>query len=122
VGNAQGRLEPSGKNTIIDKPWRDAREGFQVKLLAETANLVFAQSGRSRRQGTRHARRQLKWVVEERAPPTRGHEASREELLMKLGAAPRSKRRQPWRLVDVESTIAIRQRSKTSSRSRHCAA
>jgi transposase len=44
VGTPKGRLTRLEKH-LIDKPWQEAREGVQVKLLAEDDELyVFAQS------------------------------------------------------------------------------
>ena len=44
VGTPKGRLTRLEKH-LVDKPWREAREGVQVKLLAEGDELyVFARS------------------------------------------------------------------------------
>jgi hypothetical protein len=100
VGTPKGRLNRLEKH-LLEKPWQDAREGVQVKLLAEDGELyVFAQS--SDRVGKERAmrRRQLKWLWK-RLQQIAAMEISREELLMKLGAA-RSKAPAAWRLVDIE--------------------
>ena len=44
VGTPKGRLTRLEKQ-LLDKPWREAREGVQVKLLPQDGELyVFAQS------------------------------------------------------------------------------
>jgi len=44
VGTPKGRLTKLEKN-LVDKPWREAREGVQVKLLPKDGELyVFAES------------------------------------------------------------------------------
>jgi hypothetical protein len=70
-------------------------------LLAEDGELyVFAQSADRVAKERAMRRRQLKWLWK-RLGQLAAMEASREELLMKLGAA-RSKAPSAWRLVDVE--------------------
>jgi len=62
VGTPKGRRNRLEKH-LIEKPWRKAREGVKVKLLAQDEELyVFAQS--ADRVGKEHAmrRRQLKWL------------------------------------------------------------
>src|SRR5258707_13757096 len=79
VGTPKGRLNRLEKH-LLEKPWQHAREGVQVKLLAEDGELyVFAQS--SDRVSTERAmrRRQLKWLWNQlRGIATM--EISREEL------------------------------------------
>jgi hypothetical protein len=70
-------------------------------LLAQDDELyVFAQSADRILKERAMRRRQLKWLWQ-RLKKLAAMEISREELLMKLGAA-RSKARSGWRLVDVE--------------------
>ncbi len=100
VGTPKGRLNRLEKH-LLDKPWQDAREGVQVKLLAEDGELyVFAQSLDRVTKERAMRRRQLKWLWK-RLQQIAAMEISREELLMKLGGA-RSKAPAAWRLVDVE--------------------
>ena len=100
VGTPKGRLNRLEKH-LLDKPWQDAREGVQVKLLAEDGELyVFAQSHDRVTKERAMRRRQLKWLWK-RLRRIAAMEISREELLMKLGGA-RSKAPAAWRLVDVE--------------------
>jgi hypothetical protein len=100
VGTPKGRLNRLEKH-LLEKPWQNAREGVKVKLLAEDGELyVFAQSSDRVTKERAMRRRQLKWLWK-RLRQIATMEISREELLMKLGAA-RSKAPAAWRLVDVE--------------------
>jgi hypothetical protein len=100
VGTPKGRLNRLEKH-LLEKPWQDAREGVKVKLLAEDGELyVFAQSYDRVSKERAMRRRQLKWLWK-RLRQIAAMEITREELLMKLGAA-RSKAPAAWRLVDIE--------------------
>jgi hypothetical protein len=99
VGTPKGRLSRLEKH-LLDKPWQEARQGVQVKLLAEDGELyVFAQSLDRVNKERAMRRRQLKWLWK-RLQQIAVMEISREELLMKLGAA-RSKAPSAWRLIDI---------------------
>jgi hypothetical protein len=100
VGTPKGRLNRLEKH-LLEKPWQDAREGVKVKLLAEDGELyVFAQSYDRVCKERAMRRRQLKWLWK-RLRQIAAMEITREELLMKLGAA-RSRAPAAWRLVDIE--------------------
>ena len=100
VGTPKGRLTRLEKQ-LVDKPWRKAREGVEVKLLAQDHELyVFAQSADRISKERAMRRRQLKWLWA-RLKKLAEMEVSREERLMKLGAA-RSKAPSAWRLVEAE--------------------
>jgi hypothetical protein len=99
VGTPKGRLNRLEKH-LLDKPWQEARQGVQVKLLAEDGELyVFAQSLDRVTKERAMRRRQMKGLWK-RLRQIAAMELSREELLMKLGAA-RSKAPSAWRLVEV---------------------
>ena len=100
VGTPKGRLARLEKH-LIDKPWRKAREGVEVKLLAEDDELyVFAQSADRISKERAMRRRQLKWLWA-RLKKLAAMDVSRQERLMKLGAA-RSKAPSAWRLIKIE--------------------
>src|ERR1700712_2894913 len=62
VGTPKGRLNRLEK-PLLDKPWQEARQGVQVKLLAEEGELyVFAQSADRVAKERAMRRRQLKWL------------------------------------------------------------
>lgn len=100
VGTPKGRLNRLEK-PLLEKSWQDVREGVKVKLLADDGELyVFAQSSDRVTKERAMRRRQLKWLWK-RLRQLADMEVTREELLMKLGAA-RSKAPAAWRLVNVE--------------------
>jgi transposase len=100
VGTPKGRLTRLQKH-LIDKPWQEARPGVRVKLLPRGDELyVFAQSLDRIAKERAMRQRQLKrlWA---RLKQLSTMSLTREELLMKLGAA-RNQFRRAWRLVVVE--------------------
>ena len=112
VGTPKGRLTRLEKQ-LVDKPWRKAREGVEVKLLAQDDELyVFAQSADRVSKERAMRRRQLKWLWA-RLKKLAEMDISREERLMKLGAA-RSKAPSAWRLVktDVDKDRRARLRAR----------
>lgn len=99
VGTPKGRLSRLEK-ALVDKPWQEAREGVQVKLLSEDGELyVFAQSQDRVAKERAMRRRQLKFLCK-RLRQLAAMQISREEMLMKLGAA-RAKAPTAWRLIDI---------------------
>jgi len=100
VGTPKGRLSRLERH-LLDKPWQEARQGVQVKLLAEDDELyVFAQSVDRVAKERAMRKRQLKWLFK-RLRQLAAMEIKREEMLMKLGAA-RAKAPTAWRLVDID--------------------
>jgi Transposase DDE domain len=100
VGTPKGRLSRLEKD-LLTKPWQQARDGVQVKLLAEDSELyVFAESADRVSKERAMRRRQMKWLWK-RLRELAAMEISREEMLMKLGAA-RSRAPSAWRLVNIE--------------------
>jgi len=90
-------------------PWQAVRQGVDVKLLPhpspsaqEQELYVLAQSHARIHKERAMRRRKLKWLWA-RLKQIAAMELTREELLMKLGAA-RAKARAAWRLIDVEVT------------------
>ena len=100
VGTPKGRLTRL-ERALLAKPWQQARPGVEVKLLPQDAELyVFAQSRDRVAKERAMRRRQLKWLWR-RLAQIAAMKLTREELLMKLGAA-RSKAPTAWRLVAVK--------------------
>ena len=107
VGSPKGRLTRLAKH-LIAQPWQEARPGVQVKLLPQQVKLlpqqgelyVLAQSRDRVAKERAIRRRQLKrlWA---RLKQISTMQLTREELLMKLGAA-RDQSRNAWRLVVIE--------------------
>jgi Transposase DDE domain len=100
VGTPKGRLSRLEQD-LLGKSWQEARPGVQVKLIDRDGELyVYAQS-RDRVAKERAIRkRHLKWLWR-RLEQIAAMKLTREELLMKLGAA-RSHVPAAWRLVVVE--------------------
>ena len=100
VGTPKGRLTQFEK-LLLDQPWQKARKGVQVKLLAQDGEFyVFAESADRVLKERAMRRRQLKWLWR-RLKELVAMKNTREQLLMKLGAA-RAKAPVGWRLVDVK--------------------
>ena len=100
VGTPKGRLTRL-ENQLLDKPWHNARPGVQVKLLAEEGELyVLADSADRVAKERAIRRRQLKglWA---RLKQLSAMALTREQLLMKLGAA-KQKVPKAWRLIEIE--------------------
>jgi transposase len=100
VGTPKGRLSRLEKD-LLAKPWQQARDGVQVKLLAVDDELyVFAESVDRVTKERAMRKRQLKWLWK-RLRELAAMEIAREEMLMKLGAA-RSRAPTAWRLVEID--------------------
>jgi transposase len=100
VGTPKGRLSKLEK-ALLGLPWQAVRQGVDVKLLPQEQELyVLAQSHVRIHKERAMRRRKLKWLWA-RLKQISAMELTREELLMKLGAA-RAKARAAWRLIDVE--------------------
>ena len=100
VGTPKGRLTRLEKE-LVDKPWAQARPGVQVKLLPQDGELyVFAESRDRVAKERAMRRRQLKWLWT-RLAQLSAMKLSRQELLMKLGAA-RERAHTAWRLIGIE--------------------
>src|SRR4051794_4611588 len=100
VGTPKGRLTRL-ENHLTDNPWQEVRGGNQAKFLAEGNELyIFAQSADRITKERAMRRRHLKWLWK-RLGQLAAMEISREEMLMKLGAA-RAKAPAAWRLVEIE--------------------
>jgi hypothetical protein len=100
VGTPKGRLSRLEK-PLLAKPWVEARAGVQVKLLEQDSELyVYAESADRVTKERAMRKRQLKWLWK-RLADLAGMEISREEMLMKLGAA-RSRAPAAWRLIEIE--------------------
>src|SRR5271163_2256550 len=99
VGTPKGRLTRLEK-LLVDQPWQQARQGVQVKLLAQDGEFyVFAESADRVLKERAMRRQQLKWLWR-RLNELAAMKITREQLLMKLGAA-RAKAPIGWRLIDI---------------------
>ena len=99
VGTPKGRLTRLEQD-LLTKPWRAARPGVRVKLLAQEGELyVFAESQDRIAKERSMRRRQLKWLWA-RLAQLSVMQPARDALLMKLGSA-QTKAPAAWRLIDV---------------------
>jgi transposase len=101
VGTPKGRLSQYEK-ALLAQPWQAVREGVQVKLLSEEGELYVLAESKDRVNKERAMRRsQLKGLVK-RLKDLVKMELSRDQLLLKLGAA-QSQFPAAWRLVAVQT-------------------
>jgi transposase len=100
VGTPRGRLSLYEKE-LLERPWQAVREGVQVKLLPRDKELyVLAQSTDRVNKERAMRRRQLKGLVG-RLKELRQMDLSRDQLLLKLGAA-KALFPAGWRLVKIQ--------------------
>jgi hypothetical protein len=100
VGTPKGRLTRLEKD-LIERPWQEAKPGVKVKLLPQDGELyVFAESRDRVAKERAMRRRQLKWLWA-RLKQLSAMTLSRQELLMKLGAA-RERAHTAWRLIAID--------------------
>jgi len=101
VGTPKGRLSKLEK-ALLRLPWQAVREGVDVKLLPQGEEIyVMAQSHARIHKERAMRRRKLKWLWARLKQISAMEGLTREELLMKLGAA-RARARAAWRLIDIE--------------------
>ena len=118
--HTEGPLDAAWNSSCRISPGRRPRQGVQVKLLAEDDELyVFAQSDDRVAKERAMRKRQMKWLWK-RLRQLAAMEVSREEMLMKLGAA-RAKAPTAWRLVDIEIGQGQLHASPSASTARSCA-
>jgi transposase len=104
VGTPKGRLTAL-EQALLTKPWVEAREEVRVKLLPQDQELyVFAESRDRIAKERSMRRRSLKWLWKRLKEISSMKRLSRDELLMKLGAA-RQKAPAAWRVVTVEVSV-----------------
>ena len=99
VGTPKGRLTRL-EQALLERPWHQARPEVKVKLLPQEDELyVFAESRDGVAKERSMRRRQMKWLWA-RLKKLSTMELTRDQLLMKLGAA-KSKTPTAWRLADI---------------------
>src|SRR5690242_8355475 len=90
------RLDP----VLLERPWQVVRQGVQVKLLPQAGELLVLAQSNDRVSKERSMRgRQLKGLVK-RLKELEQMELSRDQLLLKLGAA-KAQFPAAWRLVQI---------------------
>ena len=99
VGTPKGRLTRYEKS-LLDQPWQRVREGVKVKLLAQENEVYVLTQSRDRVHKERSMRRRQLKRLWERLHVIARMELTRDELLLKLGAA-RQQSPSAWRLVQI---------------------
>jgi hypothetical protein len=99
VGTPKGRLSRLEK-ALLDKPWHEARPGVRVKLLAQDGELYIFAASRDRVAKERAMRRRRLKKLWRRLDAVRQQRLSRDQLLLKLGAA-KKEAGHVYALVDI---------------------
>lgn len=99
VGTPKGRLSRL-ETALLDKPWHDARPGVQVKLLAQDGEIYIFAESRNRVAKERAMRRRRLKKLWRRLGALRQQKLSRDQLLLKLGAA-KKEAGHVYALVDI---------------------
>jgi hypothetical protein len=101
VGTPRGRLSEL-EQAFLAKPWAQARETVEVKLVEQDSELyILARSGPRREKEQAMRRRRLKQLIK-RLHELRRQKLSRDQLLIKLGAAKKEAGPAAWRIIDLE--------------------
>jgi hypothetical protein len=99
VGTPKGRLTRYEKS-LTDQPWHRVREGVEVKLLAQDREVYVLTQSRDRVYKERSMRRRQLKRLWERLHGLARMQLTRDELLLKLGAA-QQQSPSAWRLVQI---------------------
>ena len=99
VGTPKGRLTRL-ERAFAGKPWQQVRDSVEVKLLAEDGELYVLAKSRPRMFKERGMRRRRLKKLWRRLHELRGQSLTRDELLLKLGAAKKDAGR-AWHLVQI---------------------
>jgi hypothetical protein len=101
VGTPKGRLSRL-EERLRQLPWKEAREGVEVKLVADGGEVYVLAKSKDRVNKERAMRqRQLKGLWK-RLHELQKMDLKRDDLLMKLGAA-RQQSPKAWRLVKIKA-------------------
>jgi transposase len=100
VGTPRGRLGKLERD-FLDKPWAQVREAVSVKLVEQDGEVyVLARSAPRRDKEQAMRRRRLRKLIR-RLHELRRQTLSRDQLLLKLGAARKEAGPAAWRLLDI---------------------
>lgn len=104
VGTPRGRLTQLEQG-FLKQPWAQVKEALEVKLLPHEGQLYVLASSRGRRQKERALRRRRLKQLWERLHQLQRQKLTRDELLLKLGAA-QAEAGNAYRLVVVNVSTA----------------
>jgi transposase len=99
VGTPKGRLSRYEK-ALTDRPWHNVRDGVEVKLLPQDNEVYVLTQSRDRIHKERSMRRRQLKRLWNRLHQLQGMELTRDQLLLKLGAA-QQQSPSAWRLVHI---------------------
>lgn len=100
VGTPRGRLNRLERD-FLARPWAEVRDAVQVKLVEQDGELyILARSGARRDKEQAMRRRKLKKLVK-RLHELRQQTLSRDQLLIKLGAARKEAGPAVWRIIEL---------------------
>jgi transposase len=100
VGTPRGRLSQLEQD-FLTKPWAQVRDAVQVKLVEQDGELyILARSGARRDKEQAMRRRRLKKLLK-RLHELRQQKLTRDQLLLKLGAARKAAGPAAWRIIDL---------------------
>ncbi len=100
VGTPKGRLSRYEK-ALTDQPWQKVRDGVEVKLLPQDDEVYVLAQSRDRIHKERSMRRRQLKRLWKRLHQLQGMELTRDQLLLKLGAA-QQQSPSAWRLVQID--------------------
>ena len=100
VGTPKGRLSRYEK-ALTERPWHKVRDGVEVKLLPQDNEVYVLAQSRDRIHKERSMRRRQLKRLWKRLQELRGMQLSRDQLLLKLGAA-QQQSPSAWRLMPME--------------------
>src|ERR1700756_4337590 len=101
VGTPRGRLSQLEQD-FLAKPWAQVRDAVQVKLMEQDGELyILARSGGRRNKEQAMRRRRLKKLVK-RLHELRQQKLTRDQLLIKLGAARTEAGPVAYRIIDIQ--------------------
>jgi hypothetical protein len=101
VGTPRGRLGRLEQD-FLAKPWAQVRDAVQVKLVEQDGELyILARSGARRDKEQAMRRRRLKKLIK-RLHELRQQKLTRDQLLIKLGAARKEAGPAAWRIIDIQ--------------------
>ncbi len=100
VGTPRGRLGQL-EQEFLAKPWADVRDSVQVKLVEQDSELyILARSGARRDKEQAMRRRRLRKLIN-RLRELRQQKLTRDQLLIKLGAAKKEAGPAVYRILDI---------------------
>jgi len=101
VGTPRGRLSQLEKD-FLNQPWADVRDAVHVKLVERDGELyILARSDGRRDKERAMRRRRLKKLIK-RLHELRQQKLTRDQLLIKLGAARKEAGPAAYRLIDIQ--------------------